>query len=156
MTDHQTPARGSLLALGCWLNDLAQSVPDGLLKLLLRLGIASVFFKSGLVKLASWQSTVMLFEMEYRVPVVGPETAAVIAAIFELGMPPLLALGLFTRLAALPLLGMTAVIEIFVYPLNWSEHLIWASILLFLVCRGPGGLSLDHFLRPRLLRLIGR
>src|SRR3972149_5854193 len=70
-----TGARGALISLGCWLNDLAQSVPDGLLKLLLRLGIASVFFKSGLVKLASWQSTVMLFEMEYRVPVFGPETA---------------------------------------------------------------------------------
>jgi len=67
----------------------------------------------------------------------------------ELVTPILLVLGLLTRLTALVLLGMTAVIEIFVYPLAWPTHLQWAAMLLVLLCRGPGELSVDHWLGKR-------
>lgn len=73
---------------------------------------------------------------------------AALATAFELGCPLLLVAGLATRLATLPLLGMIAVIQLFVYPSAWPEHLTWASILLFLLTRGPGPLSID--------RVIGR
>ena len=76
-------------------------------------------------------------------PVLSPEIAAMMSVTFELGCSTLLALGLATRLATLPLLGMLAVIQTFVYPNSWSDHLTWGSILLFLLTRGPGVISLD-------------
>jgi putative oxidoreductase len=134
---------------------MLEAMPLSPVQLMLRVGVASVFFKSGWVKTQSWQSTVMLFEYEYDVPVLGPETAAYIGTIFELAMPILIGIGLLTRLAVLPLLGMTIVIEIFVYPLNWSEHLIWFAILFFLLIRGPGAISIDHLLGPTVARWLG-
>jgi putative oxidoreductase len=112
-------------------------------------------FKSGYVKIQSWQSTVMLFEYEYDLPILGPATAAYLGTIFELAMPILIGIGLFTRLAVLPLLGMTIIIEISVYPLNWSEHLIWFAMLFFLLIRGPGAISLDRLLGPTVARWLG-
>jgi putative oxidoreductase len=126
-----------------WLDRLAV-VPLSSHQLLFRLGVASVFLKAGMVKVSSWESTVALFRDEYRVPVVPPEIAATMAATFELGCSTLLILGLASRLATLPLLGMIATIQLFVYPDAWSEHLVWGSILLFLLTRGPGAISLDH------------
>jgi putative oxidoreductase len=126
-----------------WLDRLAV-VPLSIHQLLFRLGVASVFLKAGMVKVSSWESTVALFRDEYRVPVVPPEIAATMAATFELGCSTLLILGLASRLATLPLLGMIATIQLFVYPDAWSEHLVWGSILLFLLTRGPGAISLDH------------
>jgi len=82
--------------------------------------------------------------MKYDVPVLAPDLAATMAASFELGCSTLLIIGLASRLATLPLLGMIATIERFVYPDAWSEHLVWGSILLFLLTRGPGAASLDH------------
>lgn len=117
--------------------------PLPLAQLLFRLAIAGVFLKAGLTKTASWEFTVQLFADEYKVPVLPPEIAAMMAVIFELGCASLLALGLATRLATLPLLGMITVIQLFVYPNAWSEHLTWGSILLFLLTRGAGALSLD-------------
>jgi putative oxidoreductase len=73
----------------------------------------------------------------------------------ELTTPVLLVLGLLTRASALVLIGMTAVIEIFVFPLAWPTHIQWAAMLLMLLCRGPGKLSLDHVLWPRLRRWFG-
>jgi putative oxidoreductase len=128
-----------------WLDRLAR-VPLSLHQLLFRLGVASVFLKAGMVKVSSWESTVALFRDEYRVPVFPPEIAATFAATFELGCSTLLILGLGTRLATLPLLGMIATIQLFVYPDAWSEHLVWGSILLFLLTRGPGAVSLDHWI----------
>jgi putative oxidoreductase len=126
-------------------------VPLAIHQLLFRLGVASVFLKAGMVKVSSWESTVALFRDEYRVPVIPPELAATMAATFELGCSMLLIVGLASRLATLPLLGMIATIQLFVYPDAWSEHLVWGSILLFLLTRGPGAISLDHVIARRWL-----
>ncbi|HEU5321303.1 MAG TPA: DUF692 family protein, partial [Methylomirabilota bacterium] len=99
--------------------------------------------------LASWELTVQLFADEYRVPVLPPDVAAVTATSVELGCSTLLVLGLLTRLATLPLLGMLATIQLFVYPGAWSEHLVWGSILLYLLARGGGAVSLDSWVRMK-------
>jgi putative oxidoreductase len=137
-----------------WLDRVAR-VPLSLHQLLFRLGVASVFFKAGMVKASSWESTVALFRDEYRVPVLPPELAATFATAFELTCSTLLILGLGTRLATLPLLGMIATIQLFVYPSAWSEHLVWASILLFLLTRGPGVISVDHLVARAWVRRRG-
>jgi putative oxidoreductase len=122
-----------------------QQFPLSILQLAMRLGIAAVFFNSGLIKINSWEFTVLLFRNEYRVPLLDPVLAAQVATALEVSVPVLIAIGFATRLATLPLLGMVAVIQIFVFPNAWSEHLMWSSILLFLLTRGPGTLSIDHF-----------
>ena len=121
--------------------------PLPLLQLLFRFAVASVFLRAGLTKIASWETTVQLFTDEYKVPVLPPDLAATLASTFELGCSALLIVGLGTRLATLPLLGMIAVIQTFVYPNAYAEHLTWASILLFLLTRGGGAWSLDRWLR---------
>lgn len=88
-----------------------------------------------------------LFRSEYKLPLVQPEIAAHLAAYAEHLFPLLLVLGLFTRLSALALLGMTLVIQIFVYPDAWPTHLSWAALLIYLVARGGGALSLDRLAR---------
>jgi putative oxidoreductase len=90
--------------------------PSSVLQLMFRIAIAAVFWSSGLTKIASWDTTVVLFRDEYMVPLLPPEIAAVISATFELSCSVLIIVGLATRLATLPLLGMTFVIEVFVYP----------------------------------------
>jgi putative oxidoreductase len=134
------------------LRERLEAFPLGILLLMFRIGIASVFWNSGLSKIASWQTTIVLFRDEYQVPLLPPELAATLASATELSMPVLLLLGLFTRLATLPLLGMVAVIELFVYPDYWAQHLIWAAILLLLLTRGPGPFSLDRYLASLLQR----
>jgi putative oxidoreductase len=94
----------------------------------------------------NWDTTIELFTEEYKVPLLPPEIAANMALGIELTMPVLLVLGLLTRVAALVLLGMTTVIEIFVYPQAWPTHIQWAAMLLVLLCRGAGKLSIDHLL----------
>ena len=131
--------------VAAWLDRLAR-VPLSLHQLLFRLGVASVFLRAGLTKASSWEPTVALFRDEYRVPLFPPELAATFATTFELACSTLLIVGLATRLATLPLLGMIATIQLFVYPSAWSEHLVWGSILLFLLMRGPGAVSLDHLI----------
>ena len=120
------------------------TVPLSVHQLLFRLAVAGVFFRAGLTKVASWGPTVALFRDEYKVPVLPPEVAAVMASAFELGCSLLLVVGLATRLATLPLLAMILTIQLFVYPQAWPEHLVWASILLFLLTRGPGPWSVDR------------
>ena len=127
-----------------WARATLGRFPLAILQLLFRLAIASVFLKAGLNKLASWELTVQLFADEYRVPVLPPDLAAVMGTSTEIGCSILLVLGLGTRLATLPLLGMIAVIQTFVYPNAYAEHLTWASILLFLVTRGGGAWSVDR------------
>ncbi len=124
-------------------------VPYTILAIPLRLAVATVFWNSAMTKLANWNTAVELFVEEYKVPFLPPELAAYTAVSIELTMPVLLVLGLATRAAALVLLGMTAVIEVFVYPLAWPTHIQWAAMLLLLLCRGPGKLSLDHLVRMR-------
>src|SRR5260370_25875690 len=102
-----------------------------------------------MTKLANWDTTLVLFADEYRVPVLPSETAAYMAASIELTTPVLLVLGLATRPVALVLLGMTTVIEAFVYPEAWPTHIQWGAILLVLLCRGAGKWSLDYLLYRR-------
>ncbi len=131
--------------------DVLGRFPVAALQLLLRFSIASVFWHSGMTKIASWDTTIALFRDEYMVPILPPEVAASLAATVELTCPVLLVLGLATRLATLPMLGMTFVIEVFVYPEQWIEHLMWASILVFILTRGPGALSLDPLIAHKFL-----
>ena len=123
-----------------------EAVPYSLLAIPLRLGVAWIFWSSAQVKLINWQRTIELFAEEYRVPLLPPEIAAAMALSIEIACPILLVLGLFTRLAVLVLLGMTAVIQIFVYPEAWPTHLQWAAMMLVLLCRGAGAFSLDRLL----------
>lgn len=111
-----------------------------------RIGVGATFFRAGLLKYNSWEFTVKLFEEEYRVPLLDPGLAAGIAMVQELTIPILLFLGLATRIATIPLLGMIAVIQTFVYPNAYNEHLVWGSILLLLLTRGPGVFSLDYLI----------
>jgi putative oxidoreductase len=128
---------------------LLERVPYSLLAIPLRLAVATIFWNSAMTKLADWNAALQLFHDEYKVPVLPPEVAAYIAVSIELSTPVLLVLGLGTRLAALVLLGMTSVIEIFVYPQAWPTHIQWAAMLLVLLCRGAGSWSLDHLIRRR-------
>ena len=125
-----------------------EAVPLSLIQLMARVAVAAVFWKSGQAKIANWDLTVQLFQDEYRVPILSPSVAASLATTFELAMPVLLVLGLASRLATLPLLGMVLVIQLFVYPQSWAEHLTWATLLLLILTRGPGAISLDRFIAP--------
>ena len=126
-----------------------EGVPYSLLALPLRFAVATVFWNSGTTKLANWDATLQLFEDEYKVPLLPPDIAAHVGAAIELSTPVLLVLGFLTRPAALVLLGMTTIIELFVYPQAWPTHIQWAAMLLVLLCRGAGNLSLDHLLWRR-------
>jgi putative oxidoreductase len=116
----------------------------------MRVGVAATFFRSGLLKLNSWEFAVLLFRDEYQLPLIDPALAARLATVMELGIPVFLLLGLATRVATLPLLGMIAVIQILVYPNAWSDHLLWGSILVFLLTRGAGTLSLDYLIARKM------
>lgn len=134
--------------------------------LLARVSMASTFWLSGQSKVeglvldpiglqAQWgiprvsEGALELFRTEYRLPLLSPELAAPMAAISEHVFPLLLLVGLASRLSALALLGMTAVIQLFVYPGAWPTHALWATCLLYLVTRGPGKLSIDQLIARR-------
>src|SRR5499426_1854159 len=121
--------------------------PLSVLQLGMRIGVGMVFFKAGLLKYQSFEFAVKLFEDEYKVPLLAPAVAARMAMINELTTSTLLFLGLATRLVTLPLFGMISVIQIFVYPTAWPDHLLWGSILVFLLTRGPGVLSIDYLIQ---------
>jgi putative oxidoreductase len=116
-----------------------------------------VFFLSGLVKIGDWDATIFLFQTEYRLPLLPPQLAATISAACELGMPVLLVLGLFSRLAALPLIGMTLVIHFVLGAANpvyrSLDHVYWLFLLAAIVVQGAGRLSLDALIWPRLTRI---
>ena len=130
---------------------LAALVPHDGLALAARLSIAAIFFQSGRTKveglLQVTPGAVELFQSEYRLPLLSPAVAAHLAAYAEHLFPLLLVLGVGTRLAALALLGMTLVIQLFVYPDAWPTHLSWAALLVYLAGRGAGRVSLDAALR---------
>lgn len=115
-----------------------------------RLGLAGIFWLSGRTKTDGWlnvsDTALLLFEQDYALPLIPPLWAAHLATYAEHLFPVMLVLGLGTRYAALALLGMTAVIQIFVYPSAWPTHLSWAAPLLYLVGRGAGRWSVDHWL----------
>lgn len=124
----------------------ANRIPASVLGLVVRVGVAYVFWRSGQTKVSGWHvtdSAIQLFRDEYKVPLIPPELAANLAAAQEHLFSVLLVVGLASRVSALGLLAMTAVIEIFVYPQSWPDHLLWAGSLLYVIARGPGALSLD-------------
>jgi putative oxidoreductase len=127
-----------------------RTLPPSLLLLVQRLGIAAIFFQSGRTKVEGWftipDTTYELFRYEYAGVPLPPEFAAVMATVGEHVFPMLLVVGLFTRLSALALLGMTLTIQIFVYPDAWPTHLSWAGLLLPLIALGGGRISLDRLL----------
>jgi putative oxidoreductase len=135
---------GGLKQLALTWRERLGHVPQDVFDVIFRLAVASVFFKSGLVKIQSWELTVQLFADEYQVPLLPPELAAYLGTAAELICPVLLVLGLGARFSALALLGMTAVIQIFVYPNSWADHLLWTGPLLWILSRGAGRLSIDH------------
>jgi putative oxidoreductase len=145
---------------------LMARLPHTPIALLGRLGIAGVFWQSGQTKIEGlavnlvagqfelgWPrlsgTAVDLFRDEYRLPLVTPELGATLAAFGEHVLPLLLVIGLGTRFAALGLLGMTTVIQLLVYPGAWPTHFTWAAVLLWLIVRGPGAVSVDHWLQSR-------
>ncbi len=127
---------------------LDAAIGDGLLSLVARIAIAAIFLQSGRTKVEGFltvtPSAVELFREEYKLPILSPEVAAHLAAWAEHLFPALLIVGLLSRPSALALLAMTAVIEIFVYPLAWPTHLAWAGLLLVVIARGAGPVSLDR------------
>ncbi len=126
-----------------------EAIPYWLVALVTRISIAGVFWQSGQTKVDGFRvtdSAIELFRSEYRLPVIDPALGAHLAAIAEHLFPALLVLGLATRFSALALLGMTLVIQIFVYPDAWPTHGTWAACLLILMTRGPGPVSLDRLI----------
>jgi putative oxidoreductase len=146
---------------------LFSRIPHWFIAALARFSIAAVFWKSGQTKIQGLaidlingeftfgmphlsSSAIDLFRDEYKVPLLPPEIAAYMAASAEHVFSALILIGLATRLSAAALLGMTLVIEIFVYPDAYPTHGVWAVCLLYLMARGPGFLSLDHIIGKRL------
>ncbi len=145
---------------------LIERIPNALIALLARFSLAAVFWNSGQTKIQGFvlnivsgdftlgwpqlsDSAVALFQDEYKLPLISPEIAAPLAAAAEHLLPLLLLIGLATRFSALALLGMTLVIQLFVYPGAYATHGTWAAVLLYLMVRGPGSLSVDHWLASR-------
>lgn len=131
----------------------AARFPLSLLELGMRIAVGATFFRSGMNKLESFDTAVELFREEYRLPLLPPEIAAYLGTAVELSAPVLVILGVFARLGAAALLAMTLVIQFLVYPGNWTEHLMWASILAYVLTRGPGRLSIDRIIA---FNLFGR
>lgn len=129
---------------------LAERIPQSFTAILARVAVANVFWTSGQTKVDGFfhlkDTTFYLFEEEYKVPLLPPDLAAYMATTAEHVFPVLLILGLASRLSALALLGMTLVIQLFVYPSGWPEHIFWVTALTLVLARGPGILSLDHLI----------
>jgi putative oxidoreductase len=140
------PIAGSMIGF-------AERVAAPVVDLAIRILIGMVFFRSGLQKLEDWDSTVFLFQEEYKVPILPPEVAAGLGTFNELTMPILLIVGLAARLATLPLIGMTLVIQFVLGASNPAydsvEHFYWLALLAVILVRGPGALSLDRLVRAK-------
>jgi len=160
------PAPGPLSGIVRTVHAGLSRIPDTLIATVARFSIAAVFWKSGQTKIEGvaidivegnfqlgWprlsDSAVSLFENEYQLPLLPPEFAAIAAASAEHLFPILLLIGLATRLSAFALLIMTLTIQLFVYPSAYPVHGVWAAVLLFLMAKGGGWLSLDHWLAQR-------
>ena len=132
---------------------LAERIPYSIVALVARFAVATVFWRSGQTKVEDLfrikDNTFFLFREEYKVPLLPPDLAAYMATVAEHVFPVLLVAGLASRLSALGLMVMTLVIQVFVYPEGWPEHILWFALLLLIVARGPGALSLDHLIWSR-------
>jgi putative oxidoreductase len=123
-----------------------------LLNLAFRLYLANVFFKAGLTKIKTWDSTLMLFEYEYAVPVLRFDVAAYLATGAELLLPVLLVLGLAGRVSAVGLFVLNVVAAISypdISPAGINDHYFWGAMLLILTVYGPGKISVDAWLQQR-------
>lgn len=143
---------GGLVGLICSITDIFTKIPSDIIALLARFCIGMVFWLSGQTKVDGWSlkdTTFLLFENEYNLPLIPHVPAAYMATIAEHVLPILLWLGLATRFSALGLLIMTLVIQIFVYPNAYVLHGTWAVALLFLIKYGPGTFSIDYLLGDR-------
>ena len=127
--------------------------PLSLLEFGMRMAVGATFFRSGMNKFESFDTAVELPREEYRPPPPPPPIAPTTRTAPAPAAPVLLVLGLFARLGAAALLAMTLVIQFLVYPGNWPEHLMWASILAYVLTRGPGTLSIDRIIA---FNLFGR
>jgi putative oxidoreductase len=162
----QTNIHGPAASLIHRIITLFEKIPNSLIALMGRFGIAAVFWQSAQTKVEGFaidllagtvqlgiprlaDSTIPLFQTEYNLPLISPELAAYVAALSEHLFALLLLVGLATRFSALALLGMTLVIEIFVYPGAYPIHATWAAVMLLLIARGPGVFSIDHLLAKR-------
>jgi len=171
-SSHSTPqrtAKGPLVRCIDGAISMFGRIPESLLTLLGRFSIAAVFWTSGQTKIEGFAlniveghfelgwpsfapSTLYLFREEYALPLLPVELAATLATLAEHLFPVLLLFGLATRFSALALLLMTLVIQLFVYPGAYPTHGVWATVLLYLMIRGPGKVSIDHWLRRRFAR----
>lgn len=120
-----------------------------LLLLLIRLWIANIFLRSGLLKITDWETTLQLFELQYKVPYMNYKDAAIIATIFELFSPVLIIFGFMSRIAVIPLIVMTIVIQLNVFHL--SIHYYWLFLMFTILLYGPGNISIDYLLRERFI-----
>jgi putative oxidoreductase len=120
--------------------------PQPALQLLMRFSIFWVFWRSGSLKADNIEQAIGLFRDEYKLPILPPEIAAYLGTAVELAAPCLILAGLFTRLAALSLIGLTLTIQFLVYWNDYPSHLLWLAILVFILTRGPGPYSLDALL----------
>jgi len=149
----EAPATSGISALVNQTIGIFSAIPHSLISLVARFGIAGTFWFSARTKvdgaLTVTDSTYYLFEEEYALPLIPSDIAAVLATYAEHFFPILLVLGLASRFASLALLGMTLVIQTFVYPDAWPTHATWAAALLLILAHGPGKLSLDHLLFGR-------
>lgn len=139
--------------VGCYraLWKALERVPIALPVMVMRVGVALVFWRSGQAKLPFGNDTVLaLFREEYTLPLLPPELAAYLATAIELSCPVLLVIGFLTRPAAAILLAQTLIIQIFIYPMNYPDHLLWAGPLLYLLLRGAGARSFDGAIRDRI------
>ena len=149
-----------------WIIAILSRIPDSLIAVIGRFSIAAVFWLSGQTKIEGLaidlvqgqfslgiprlsDNAVTLFQYEYALPLLPPAFAATLAATAEHVFPVLLLLGLATRFSALALLGMTVVIQFLVYPGAYPTHGVWATVLLFLIAKGPGTFSVDHWIKRR-------
>lgn len=166
-------ARAAQTPLARWADrarSLGERIPHALIAVIARFSIAAVFWNSGQTKVQGFvvnlvsgeislgwprlsDSALALFQEEYKLPFMAPELAAPLAATAEHVLPMLILFGLGTRVSALGLLVMTLVIQVFVYPGAYATHGTWAALLLYLMARGPGVISLDHLLAGRVRTL---
>jgi putative oxidoreductase len=132
--------------------DAMSRIPNDDIAIAARIGMGTTFLRAGLLKLDGWSNgnTLALFTDEYKLPLLSPKLAAIMAMSAELTLPFLLFAGLATRFSALGMLVMTLVIEIFVYPNAFDTHCVWAAALLYLIKYGAGTLSLDRFIQRRM------
>ena len=145
------------------MNKIMAMVPAWLVSLLCRFAVAIQFWRSVQSKISGWEflgqswkvwnlssSTFFLFENEYNVPLLSSNVAAYMATFAEFFLSIAIVLGLLTRLSALGLLIMTAVIQLFVYPDAWSVHILWAALLIYLIKYGGGTLAIDYLLHKKM------